>query len=60
MAELGEGAVATVVRQLKDMDRAICEGHADGFVKITYKVSDGTILGATIVAPVAGAGAVMQ
>jgi len=54
VAEFGEGAVSTVVRQLRDMDRAICEGKEDGFVKIVYRAKGGDILGATIVAPVAG------
>jgi len=55
-AALGDGAVRTVVRNLKDMDRAICDGTdaAGGLVKIIFKAGDGAILGATIVAPVAG------
>ncbi|KAL1510818.1 hypothetical protein AB1Y20_007102 [Prymnesium parvum] len=54
VASFGAASVSTAVRQLRDMDRAICEGYADGFVKIVYKPADGSILGATIVAPVAG------
>ncbi|CAN0277947.1 unnamed protein product, partial [Ectocarpus fasciculatus] len=42
-------------RQLKDVDRAKCEGITEGFAKITVeKGSNGRILGATVVGPNAG------
>ncbi len=48
------GAAVQVVRQpLSHVDRAVIEREQDGFIKIVYK-SDGTLLGATIVAPRAG------
>ena len=48
------GASVQVIRHpLSRVDRAVIEREQDGFIKITYK-SDGTLLGATIVAPRAG------
>jgi len=41
-------------RQLKDVDRCICDGVSDGFVKITIKSGTDQILGATICGPNAG------
>ena len=44
-----------VQRQLKDVDRAKCEGITEGFAKITVeKGSNGSILGATVMGPNAG------
>ena len=48
------GASMQVIRHpLSRVDRAVIECEQDGFIKIMYK-SDGTLLGATIVAPRAG------
>jgi pyruvate/2-oxoglutarate dehydrogenase complex dihydrolipoamide dehydrogenase (E3) component len=41
-------------RQLKDVDRCICEGIAQGFAKITVRAGTSEILGATICGPNAG------
>ncbi len=38
---------------LEEIDRAVIDGERDGFIKIAYK-NNGTLLGATIVAPRAG------
>ncbi|CAM9923192.1 unnamed protein product [Ectocarpus sp. 4 AP-2014] len=56
-AELEENGVEfeSYMRQLKDVDRAKCEGITEGFAKITVeKGSNGRILGATVVGPNAG------
>ena len=44
----------TFTRNLKDVDRCICDGVADGFVKITIRAGTDEILGATICGPNAG------
>jgi len=46
--------VDTLVRPLRDVDRAVTDGEEDGFVKIHLKQGTDTILGATIVARHAG------
>ncbi|MBS0634931.1 MAG: FAD-dependent oxidoreductase [Verrucomicrobia bacterium] len=51
--EYGPGNVSTYVVSLKEVDRAICEGETDGFVKFITKRISSEILGATIVAPIA-------
>ena len=51
-AQFGD-AVRVHRRDLNHTDRAVSDGDTDGFTKIVSK-SDGTILGATIVAPRAG------
>jgi pyruvate/2-oxoglutarate dehydrogenase complex dihydrolipoamide dehydrogenase (E3) component len=47
-------AVATFVKPLSEVDRAIVDGDADGFVKIHVKKGTDKIVGATIVARHAG------
>ena len=44
----------TFVKKLADVDRAICDGQEEGFVKIYVKEGSDKILGATIVAHNAG------
>jgi len=46
--------VDTYVREFKEVDRAVLDGEADGFVKIHVKKGRDEILGATIVARHAG------
>ncbi len=46
--------VTTFVQELRDVDRAILEGHDDGFVKVHVKKGTDRIVGATIVARNAG------
>jgi len=47
-------AVDTYVREFKEVDRAVLDGEADGFVKFHVKKGRDEILGATIVARHAG------
>ena len=47
-------ALDTYTRQFSDVDRAICDGEEEGFVKIHVKKGGDEILGATIVARHAG------
>jgi pyruvate/2-oxoglutarate dehydrogenase complex dihydrolipoamide dehydrogenase (E3) component len=47
-------AVTTLTTQLEDVDRAILDGEAEGFVRIHLKAGTDRILGATIVAAHAG------
>jgi pyruvate/2-oxoglutarate dehydrogenase complex dihydrolipoamide dehydrogenase (E3) component len=44
----------TFTRQLKDVDRCMCDGVKEGFVKITVKAGTDEIVGATICGPNAG------
>eukprot|EP01035_Chromulina_nebulosa_P019347 gene19347-25212_t len=44
----------TFTRQLKDVDRCMCDGVENGFVKITVKAGTDEIIGATICGPNAG------
>ncbi|MFC1489680.1 mercuric reductase [Candidatus Latescibacterota bacterium] len=46
--------VDTIIRHLKDVDRAVLDGEREGFVKIHVKKGTDTIVGATIVARHAG------
>jgi pyruvate/2-oxoglutarate dehydrogenase complex dihydrolipoamide dehydrogenase (E3) component len=46
--------VETIIRHLKDVDRAVLDSEAEGFVKIHVKKGTDTIVGATIVASHAG------
>jgi len=46
--------VTTIVQPFHDVDRAILDGDADGFVKVHVHKKKGTVLGATIVARHAG------
>jgi pyruvate/2-oxoglutarate dehydrogenase complex dihydrolipoamide dehydrogenase (E3) component len=47
-------AVRTFAQELAEVDRAVLDGEADGFVKIHVRAGTDTILGATIVARHAG------
>lgn len=42
------------VKQLKDVDRCMCDGVSDGFVKITIDSTSCKIIGATVCGPHAG------
>jgi pyruvate/2-oxoglutarate dehydrogenase complex dihydrolipoamide dehydrogenase (E3) component len=46
--------VDTYVERLTSLDRAVTDGATDGFVKVHTRRGNGTIAGATIVAPRAG------
>jgi pyruvate/2-oxoglutarate dehydrogenase complex dihydrolipoamide dehydrogenase (E3) component len=46
--------VTTFLRPFSEVDRALCDGQEDGFVKIHVRKGSDQILGATIVAPHAG------
>ena len=46
--------VTTFLRPFSEVDRAICDGEEEGFVKIHVRKGRDEILGATIVAPHAG------
>eukprot|EP00927_Polykrikos_kofoidii_P035927 TRINITY_DN30411_c0_g1_i1.p1 TRINITY_DN30411_c0_g1~~TRINITY_DN30411_c0_g1_i1.p1 ORF type:complete len:522 (-),score=101.17 TRINITY_DN30411_c0_g1_i1:50-1555(-) len=47
------GNLKVKTRNLERVDRAVCEGETEGFVKILY-TKEGNIVGATVVASVAG------
>lgn len=42
------------MKDFKNLDRALCDGTTNGFVKIITKSNSDKILGATIVGPQAG------
>jgi len=46
--------VTTIEIPMSDVDRALAEGHTEGFLKVHLKTGSDTILGATIVARHAG------
>lgn len=52
--ELGDAVVAVSKMNLDEVDRALCEGHRHGILKVVYHKRSGKILGATIMAPAAG------
>mmetsp|Transcript_23505 Transcript_23505/g.36242 ORF Transcript_23505/g.36242 Transcript_23505/m.36242 type:complete len:522 (-) Transcript_23505:221-1786(-) len=52
--KLGSDKVSIGFQKVADVDRAVCEGTTDGFIKIVYKTKNYEILGATIVSPRAG------
>lgn len=54
MTQYGADKVKVSERSLSRVDRAVCEGTQEGFIKIVYLRKNGKILGATIVAPSAG------
>lgn len=54
VARFGSRKIKVYTLALSNVDRAICEDRADGFVKIVAKGVRGKILGATVVAPRAG------
>jgi pyruvate/2-oxoglutarate dehydrogenase complex dihydrolipoamide dehydrogenase (E3) component len=47
-------AIDTLVQEMRDVDRAVLDGDAEGFVKVHVKKGSDRILGATIVARHAG------
>lgn len=47
------GAIKVRILEMKQTDRAICEGDEDGFIKVIER-ENGTLLGATVVAARAG------
>lgn len=53
-AEFGDDAVLVSCRNLDEVDRAVCDGQTRGMIKVVYRKRGGQILGATIMAPVAG------
>ena len=53
-ARAHEVPVDTYLRSFSEVDRAICEGAEEGFVKILVRRGTDQIVGATIVAPHAG------
>lgn len=50
----GADKITTSFKDLKHVDRAICEGETDGFLKIVLLQKNNKILGATLVGPTAG------
>jgi len=52
--QFGEGKVAVAFKEIKETDRAICDGVEEGFIKIIYMKRGYKILGACIMSPVAG------
>ena len=50
----GADKITTSFKDLKHVDRAICEGETDGFLKIVLLKKNNKILGATLVGPTAG------
>ncbi len=53
-ATYGADQITIVQKGMKHVDRAICEGATDGFLKIVLRKKNQQILGATIVGPTAG------
>jgi pyruvate/2-oxoglutarate dehydrogenase complex dihydrolipoamide dehydrogenase (E3) component len=53
-AQYGSHNIAVYQRQLSHVDRAVCDSAQAGFVKIICLKKNNVIVGATIVAPVAG------
>jgi pyruvate/2-oxoglutarate dehydrogenase complex dihydrolipoamide dehydrogenase (E3) component len=54
IAKYGAAKIVVAERSLSEVDRAVCDGNQQGFIKIVYLKRNGHILGATIVAPSAG------
>ncbi len=52
--EFGDMVVGVSKMRLDEVDRALCEGHRHGILKVLYHKRNGKILGATIMAPAAG------
>jgi len=50
----GKDRVTVSHQLMAHVDRAICEGETDGFLKIVHLKKNGKILGAILVAPAAG------
>jgi pyruvate/2-oxoglutarate dehydrogenase complex dihydrolipoamide dehydrogenase (E3) component len=54
LKKFGEDAIVVSKMYLEEVDRAVCDGETKGFLKVIYRKRGGKILGATIMAPVAG------
>lgn len=52
--EFGGDNVAVAFQRMNEVDRAICDGEEDGFIKIVYSKKNYQILGATVMSPAAG------
>lgn len=52
--EYGADNVAVAFQSMSHVDRAICDGEEDGFIKIVYSKKNYSILGATVMSPAAG------
>ncbi len=50
----GKDQIVISFQDLKQVDRAICDGTTAGFLKIIHRSKNNQILGATIMAPTAG------
>jgi pyruvate/2-oxoglutarate dehydrogenase complex dihydrolipoamide dehydrogenase (E3) component len=53
-SDLPEGQYEVFIKHLRDVDRCMCDGVSDGFVKIIVQSGTCEIVGATICAPHAG------
>ena len=53
-SDLPEGQYEVFIKHLRDVDRCMCDGVSDGFVKIIVQYGTCEIVGATICAPHAG------
>ena len=53
-SDLLEGQYEVFTKHLRDVDRCMCDGVSDGFVKIIAESGSCAIIGATICAPHAG------
>lgn len=52
--EYGNNNVAVAFQKMSHVDRAICDGEEDGFIKVIYSTRNYQILGATVMSPAAG------
>jgi len=52
--KFGSDAVSVSFRDLSEVDRAVCEGIVQGFIKLVYDTKSRKIYGATIMSPSSG------
>lgn len=52
--KLGADKIRVFEQKMSAVDRAVCDGAEQGFIKIICQRKNNKVLGATIVAPVAG------
>ena len=52
--KFGSDAVSVSFRSLSEVDRAVCEGMEQGFIKLVYDTKSSKIYGATIMSPSSG------
>lgn len=52
--DYGVDSVAVAYQEMNHVDRAICDGEEQGFIKIVYSKKNYQILGATVMSPAAG------